>query len=61
MTALSIQVMYRKTLVIDSNGMSDRCAFNGIKLSLSNQLMAESDGFAFAKGLLARRPISFSS
>ena len=47
--------------------MSDRCPFDGIKPSRSNQLMVDNDVSAFAKVLLgknnalARRPISFSS
>ena len=28
-TALRLQMMLRKTLITDSNAMSDRCTFNG--------------------------------
>ena len=33
MNALCLEVMYRKAFSVDSNGMSDRCAFDGNQTS----------------------------
>ena len=51
--------MQRKTFIIDGNGMSDRRAFDGNQTSRSNQVIVESDGSAFAKGLLGRNNKTF--
>ena len=39
--------------------MSDRRAFDGNQTSHSNQVIVESDGSAFAKGLLGRNNKTF--
>ena len=58
-TTSCMQVMLRKIFIIDGNGMSDRCAFDGNQTFTLKQVDGWGDGSAFAKGLLGRNNKTF--